>query len=73
MSRRFIETNAGVHLVNTEQQGGEFTLCGDAFDIDGIEGRSTTWRKTTRSIVTCPRCLKVVLMCRGVRIQGDRP
>jgi len=62
----FVEAEGEVHLVNPTT-GGEFTLCGDAFDlatdVDGYQ-----WHKTRRRTVTCKICAAVVAACRGVRI-----
>lgn len=64
--RVFGANGDGVHLMN-----GEFTLCGDSYDI-GSTGREECGdiEPTNRRAVTCPRCASIILLCRGVRIQG---
>jgi len=60
----FIEAEGFVHVTNVTN--GEFTMCGDAFDlasdIDGYEQKST--KKTT---VTCEHCVAIVRDLQGVR------
>lgn len=63
--KEFQENAEGVHLVD-----GEFTLCGDSFDIAETErdgDHDGTLAKTTKRIVTCKRCITIILHCRGVR------
>lgn len=62
--------NGLIHLVNPN--GGEHTLCGDAFDIDAlgdkdVEGAAWKYHKT--GPVTCENCARVIESCRGVRIR----
>lgn len=64
--KEFMENEDGVHLVN-----GEFTLCGDSFDIGETVDAALQMRDTTKRTVTCPRCSEIVLLCRGVRV--DHP
>lgn len=62
----FVEAEGEVHMLNP-LMGGEFTLCGDAFDLASDEdGYEQTVSK--RRTVTCPHCAKVIRECRGVRI-----
>lgn len=65
VKREFVEAEELVHLVNSE--GGEHTICGDAFDlasdIDGYE-----WTPAKSRTVSCPRCARVIQLCRNVRI-----
>lgn len=61
--RRYTENDEGVHL-----QIGEFTLCGDAFDIDAVEKDRPPFRATRSVTVTCKRCRSLILTCRGVRV-----
>jgi hypothetical protein len=62
--KEYIENSEGVHLLY-----GEHTLCGDAFDIseDDIGYDDGPMASTTKSTVTCPRCILVIHYCRGVR------
>lgn len=67
----FVEAEGKIHLLSPVLP--EFTLCGDAFDldsdIDGYEQKATRRRK-----VTCHLCAMVVRHCSGVRtapIQDD--
>ncbi len=60
----FVENNDGVHI-----EFGEFTLCGDAYDIGSVEGEECgDFRPTTKRTVTCKKCAAIVIMCRGVRV-----
>ena len=60
----YAENDAGVHVVNP--LGSEHTLCGDAFDGDVIaDGKGH--RSTKKKIVTCPHCIAVINVCRGVK------
>jgi len=65
MSKEFFENCEGVHLV--EAGRGEFTICGDAFDIE-IEMPELRMMPTKKTVVTCPNCITVIKHCRGVRI-----
>ena len=65
----FVEAEGNVHLVGPGT-GGEFTLCGDAFDL-GSDIDGYVWSPTRRRAVTCPRCAAIVLGCRGVKIDVD--
>jgi hypothetical protein len=49
---------------------GEFTLCGDAFDApDSEEGwEAGPFRETIKRIITCPRCITIIKLCRYVSI-----
>mgnify|MGYP001577193321 FL=1 len=62
------KNNDGVHVMN-----GEFTICGDAFDcnIDWPELGEMTETKSV--IVTCERCIDVVLLCRRVKTARRAP
>lgn len=59
--------NGIVHVISP--LGGEHTLCGDAFDIDSEETeKDCAWVLLKRSAtVTCPNCINVITVCRGVR------
>ena len=60
-----IENGDGVHLTN-----GEFTLCGDAWDAPDSEPdwEPGEFRKPKSRIITCAKCVAIVLLCRGVRV-----
>ena len=58
-----IENDDGVHVTIDE-----FTLCGDAFDAPDTEDDVSPYRKATSRIVTCERCTRLVLACRGVHV-----
>lgn len=65
----FTENKAGVHLMDPIQ--GEYSLCGDAFDIDSeadVDEHDGRLKPTDKKVVTCKRCKAVIMMCRGVRI-----
>lgn len=65
----FLENDEGVHVVNPLQ--GEFTLCGDSFDIADTEADfdQGELRPTTKVTVTCPRCAMIVSELRHVRFR----
>ena len=63
--REFVEADGLIHLVNPIQ--GEYTLCGDAFDLASDEA-GYEWKKTKRKTVTCPSCARIILHTRSVRI-----
>lgn len=47
----------------------EFTLCGDAFDIDSEKGyEDKAWVEVTTGIVNCPRCVKQIVECRKYKV-----
>jgi hypothetical protein len=56
-----------IHLVNPD--GGEHTLCGDAFDID-LGDEANGWEVVQASTVTCMECALVIKACRGVRVSA---
>jgi hypothetical protein len=66
----YAKSNDGrVHLVSA--LNGEYTLCGDAYDgglaID--EDNQSDWTGQKSGPVTCPKCIKEIESCRGVRVQ----
>ena len=65
MAGDFVEADGLVHLMNPTLS--EFTLCGDAFDLDAIEP-GYEQRVTQRRTVSCPNCAAIILGCRGVRV-----
>lgn len=58
---KFVEAEGLIHLCY-----GEFTLCGDAFDLASDEP-GYEWRETKKKVVTCTRCILWVEICCGVR------
>lgn len=71
MSKEFLENTEGVHLMY-----GEFTLCGDSFDIAETErdgDHDGTLAKTTKHVVTCERCKAIIVYCRGTRVATSTP
>jgi len=66
-SAEFVEAECKVHLVSPLQ--GEHTLCGDAFDL-GTDEPGYEWKPTSRRVVTCPNCARIIHECRGVRTQS---
>ena len=64
MNREFMESSDGVHLMH-----GEYTLCGDAFDLGETEEGEPKIRTTAKRIVTCPNCIEIIELCKGVRRQ----
>jgi hypothetical protein len=63
----FVEAEGLVHLVNAGQ--GEYTLCGDAFDM-ATEEPGYEWKDTKLRTVTCEKCAMIIVSCRGVRVAG---
>lgn len=61
----FVEAEGLVHLMSP-LLGGEFTLCGDAFDLFTDEG-GYEQKATSKRVVTCPYCAAVIDTCRGIR------
>lgn len=59
---KFVEAEGVVHLTH-----GEFTLCGDAFDLVSDEP-GYEWKPTRSKTVSCPNCAAIVELCRGVSI-----
>lgn len=64
VDREYMENAEGVHLMNV----GDYSLCGDGSDLGHDEGGGWDMRPTKRRTVTCPRCVEVIIMCRGVRV-----
>lgn len=61
----FLEAEGLIHVQNAANA--EFTLCGDAFDLDE-EGDDYEQRETNRRVVTCPVCAAIILDLRGTRV-----
>jgi hypothetical protein len=64
MMKEFRENKDGVHLMY-----GEFTICGDSFDIAETEPdfEAGSLIITDKKTVTCQKCFRLILYCRGVR------
>jgi hypothetical protein len=64
MGTEFAENLEGGHLIN-----GEFTLCGDSFDIAETEKEFEHGHlsPTHSRIVTCLHCVAIIHLCRRVR------
>ena len=62
--KNFIENIDGVHL-----QGpfSDYTLCGDTMDGDRLVSIDPP-RSTYKKIVTCEKCIKIILLCKNVRV-----
>lgn len=63
--KEFAENRGGVHLMN-----GEFTLCGDAIDIEALledDHNDGNPVPTDKKVVTCVDCVRIIQMCRGTR------
>lgn len=62
--KEFRENDDGVHLMY-----GEFTICGDSFDIAETESdfEDGSLVVTRKRIVTCPKCVAFITHCRNVR------
>lgn len=69
MTKHFVRTSHGVHLMSPVG-GGEFTLCGIAFDAaDSEQDKRLRFRGAKREIVTCDLCANVVEVCRDVKVR----
>lgn len=68
MGKEFLENRKGVHLVRAGI-GDEYTICGDAFDINEAEGDypDGELRYTSSKTVTCPDCIEQIEHCRNVK------
>lgn len=66
---KYVENMDGVHLVSPFD---DHTLCGDTMDGDDhpAVGIDPPW-STGKRVVTCRRCVAIILHCRGVRIGGQ--
>lgn len=71
MSRatQFVETPKGVCIVNPVM--GEFTLCGDAFDLSSDEP-GYEWTVTKSRCATCELCVAIVVDVRNVIVRRNR-
>jgi hypothetical protein len=64
----YVKAEGLIHMVNPIQ--GEFTLCGDAFDLaSDVPGYE--WKARRRGPVTCQSCAAIVIECRGVRTRAE--
>ena len=60
--------NGVIHGINSPN-GGEHTLCGDAFDIDSEEGdEARAWEPVAHGPITCPECAAVVRHCNTLKV-----
>lgn len=70
---KYAKSNNGlIHLINAANP--EYTLCGDAFDIDSeADNQGDAWKDVRKGPVTCPNCARVIQDCKGVRIKVANP
>jgi hypothetical protein len=70
MSKTYAKCENGlVHLVAV-LTGGEFTLCGDAFEGHAMgDDDDFKWKECSHGPVTCPQCAKEIENCRGVKVR----
>lgn len=59
-----VEAEGMIHAINAAR--GEYTLCGDAFDL-GSDVPGYEQRTTRQKVVTCPECVTIIRGVRGVR------
>jgi hypothetical protein len=65
---KFVWFEEAVHLLSP-LSGGEFTLCGVAFDAaDSEQDTALCFEETNSKTVTCEECMKVIKHCRKVRV-----
>lgn len=69
VARQFMENEEGTHLIAEA----EYTLCGDALEGEESEamGKIGEMKRTRQSTVTCPRCAKIIALCKGVKCQSN--
>lgn len=58
----FMESAEGVHAMHHEH-----TICGDAFDIGDSTDPALALKRTKKTTVTCPRCVAIIQLCKGLR------
>ena len=56
----------------TNPLNGEFTLCGDAFDADAIDGEVAPIFSKRGEHVTCEKCLIVIRYCKDLSLSAER-
>lgn len=61
----YYEDDRGVHFMSPLQS--EFTICGDAFDVDAVDDALSQLKPTSKRTVTCPQCVKLIRALRGIR------
>jgi len=68
MADRFIQIDGQIHVVLDS----EHVLCHTAtFDAaDSEEDESLRWWPTTKTVVTCEACARIVMLCKGVRCRA---
>lgn len=69
--KRFYENSKGVHLEGAHD---DHLLCGDALEGDASERFASIIEpavETTKRVVTCPDCIRVIEQCRGVRVANQ--
>jgi hypothetical protein len=68
--KEFMENKKGVHLM-TIHTGGEYTMCGFAFDerTDEVGGEL---QPASSKIVTCSDCISIITHCRNVKTKRNQ-
>jgi len=61
--RQYVQDENGVHVM-----WGEFTICGDAFDIAAVDDDAEEFVTVKAQPLTCERCVALVLFCRGLKV-----
>ena len=65
--KKFIKNRDGTHLHHPLM---DVTLCGDTNDGDENSMIDVEpLRSTNECVVTCKRCIEIILYCRGVRVK----
>lgn len=67
----FLEDSRGVHVIGL-CAGGEFTLCGDSFDIGSTEDDAEKLTETKKRTVTCPHCIDWIKHIKGIRFKEKK-
>ena len=68
--KQYIEDERGVHVMRPGI-GSEYTLCGDAWDGEDIDGDEPFTFSCV--LVTCPDCIEIIKFCRHVVFAAPTP
>ena len=53
-----------IHVLNTAQTSGEFTICGTCVDGDGLTVEPS---KITDEKISCPECIKMINFSKSIK------
>lgn len=66
----FLESEEGVHVIHPHL--GDFTLCGDSFDIGVTQDDAPSLKQTNKKVVTCPLCILIIKGCKNIKFKEAR-